>query len=138
MLFLWVPFRDVMGEEEEKEEDGRDGGDTEIDTHDKERSWSCVNRLSVPMHLRLMVEPTRLRVESIAEECLAPCALQSIDHCCRYLNITAFIDLIKSTRDFSRGMGGQCLVCTGFANGEEMAITSTSSCLLDSASFWRK
>jgi hypothetical protein len=75
-LFSRVPFRDVVGEEEEDEGaggggDGDSRGGAAVDARDcDERSWSRVNGLTVPMHLRSMVESTRSSVGSLAEESL--------------------------------------------------------------------
>ncbi len=99
-LFLWVQFSDIKGEEEKEEENRGDGEDAAINICNNERNWFRVNRLTVPMHLRLMVELTRLSVESLAKVGLVPRALQSNNHHCCYHKITTFINPINSTREF--------------------------------------
>ena len=140
-LFSRVPFRDVVGEEEEDEGaggggDGDSRGGAAVDARDgDERSWSRVNGLTVPMHLRSMVESTRSSVGSLAEESLlarggggASSSSGSDDddddrRCRYYRDLTVFIDPIDGTKEFSTGtMGGQCSVCVGFANGMGRAV----------------
>jgi 3'-phosphoadenosine 5'-phosphosulfate (PAPS) 3'-phosphatase len=131
VLYSSVPFRDVVGEEDEdggiravamEDDDGGNGGAPDDD-------WMRVQGLTVPYDLRSLVESTRMEVQSLADEYLLPPSAPPSSSSSSsgggripYRDITVFIDPIDGTREFSTGMGEQCSVCVGFANSHGRAI----------------
>ncbi|KAL3823744.1 hypothetical protein ACHAXA_004837 [Cyclostephanos tholiformis] len=129
VLYSRLPFRDVVGEEDEgggrKDDYGRADGSAAAIVDD---DWSLVQGLTVPSDLMPLVESTRSWMRSLAEENLLPPPPSSDDDDDErgtpryYRDVTVFIDPIDGTREFSTGMGDQCSVCVGFANGQGRAI----------------
>ena len=107
-LFAHINFRDIVGEEEDEEKYHDkliDGGDTE---------WRLVQGLTIPDEIRPVVDSTRAEIRSLAAEYLSPKSNEKSNR--KYQQLTAFIDPIDGTREFSKGKGEQCSVCIGFAN----------------------
>lgn len=105
VLYSGLSFRDVVGEEDDTDDDGED-------------DWFRVQGLAVPTDLRPLVESTRASVQSLAENHLSSATKDVMD----YGHITVFIDPIDGTREFSSGKGEQCSICIGFANEDGKAV----------------
>ena len=103
-LFSNVQFLDIVGEEDEGEEE-----EDEID-------WYHVQGLTIPKHIRPLVDSTRVQIESLAKDLKV-----SNNEAC-YAKLTIFIDPIDGTREFSSGKGEQCSICIGFADEHGKAI----------------
>eukprot|EP00986_Skeletonema_menzelii_P007023 scaffold2677_cov141-Skeletonema_menzelii.AAC.8 len=103
-LFANMEFRDIVGEEDEGEEEKN-----EID-------WYQVEGLTIPRHIQPLVDSTRIQIESLAKDFLV-----SNNKAC-YSKLTIFIDPIDGTREFSSGKGEQCSICIGFADEMGKAV----------------
>jgi len=107
-LFSNVAFRDIVGEEDEGEEE-----DDGID----DNWWYQVQGLIIPKHVQPLVDLTRIQIESLAKNLLVSNSNESY-----YSKLTVFIDPIDGTREFSNGKGEQCSICIGFADEHGKAI----------------
>lgn len=107
-LFSNLAFRDIVGEEDEGEEE-EDGID--------DNWWYQVQGLTIPKHLQPLVDSTGIQIESLAKNLLVSNSNESY-----YSKLTVFIDPIDGTREFSIGKGEQCSICIGFADEHGKAI----------------
>lgn len=116
-LFSNVQFLDIVGEEDDGEEE-----ENEID-------WYHVQGLTIPKHVRPLVDSTRVQIESLAKDLKV-----SNNEAC-YAKLTIFIDPIDGTREFSSGKGEQCSICIGFADEHGKAIAGRLSTAVQAESY---
>jgi len=128
LFFRGKLFRDIVGEEEEDHTLDSD------ENYGNERNYYQIQGLNVPDHLHPLIDKTRHRIRSLAEEHLLSSdettekpegndRIRSNQHPnISYKQLTIFIDPIDGTREFSTGKGDQCSICIGFANASGKAI----------------
>ncbi|KAL7468450.1 hypothetical protein ACHAXS_008675 [Conticribra weissflogii] len=121
-------FRDIVGEEEDEHMIDSD------EINGNENNYYQIQGLNVSNHLHHLIDETRHRIRSLAEE-----RLLSFDEMTEnakgddkirgnqhpgtfYKQLTIFIDPIDGTREFSTGKGEQCSICIGFADSSGKAV----------------
>jgi 3'-phosphoadenosine 5'-phosphosulfate (PAPS) 3'-phosphatase len=76
-----------------------------------------VDDLEIPSEFVGMIQEAKSQLKNIRKQCLCESAQEDT-----YRSLTAFLDPIDGTREFSTGKGEQCSICVGFSDASGMPL----------------